>query len=110
MKESPAMTILHITRRQDWQAAQAIGSYEADSLRSQGFIHCSTPEQLPRVAETLFRGQDGLVVLTIDATRVNAPIRTENLEGGDERFPHIYGPLNLDAVVAVNDLEQMRLS
>lgn len=99
------MLILHITHRQDWQAAQAAGRYEADTLAAQGFIHCSTPEQLPRVAEALFRGQRGLVVLTIDAERVAAPIRYENLEGGDEHFPHIYGPLNLDAVVAVTDLD-----
>jgi uncharacterized protein (DUF952 family) len=97
--------ILHITKRNAWERAQALGSYRADTLESQGFIHCSTPEQVVRVANSLFRWQDDLMLLSIDREEVEAEIRYENLEGGEEVFPHIYGPLNIDAVVSVVDLK-----
>jgi uncharacterized protein (DUF952 family) len=96
-------TILHIARKTDWEQARAEGSYRADTLASEGFIHCSTPEQVIPVANHLFRGQPDLVLLVIDRDKVEAPIRDENLEGGTALFPHIYGPLNLDAVVDVLD-------
>ena len=96
-------TILHITHKTDWEQARAEGSYRADTLASEGFIHCSTPEQVIPVANHLFRGQTNLVLLVIDRDKVQAPIRDENLEGGTTLYPHIYGPLNLDAVVDVLD-------
>lgn len=99
------MIILHITRRTTWEAATAVGRYEADTLVRQGFVHCSKPEQVVDVANLLFRGQRGLVLLAIDTDRVKAPIRFENLEGGRKLFPHIYGPLNLDAVAKILPFE-----
>ena len=93
------MLILHIAEREAWREAQAAGSYEADSLTSEGFIHCSKPEQISAVANRYYRGRTDLVLLYIESERVNAEIRYENLEGGEELFPHIYGPLNLDAVI-----------
>jgi uncharacterized protein (DUF952 family) len=93
--------ILHIAKRDDWERARLSGSYAADSLTSQGFIHCSTPQQVVRVANSLFHGQHDLVLLCIDSGKVEPEIRYENLEGGEERFPHIYGPLNVAAVVSV---------
>lgn len=91
--------ILHITRREDWERAIQNGAYTADSLESEGFIHCSTPEQVPGVANTLFKGVQGLVILRIDPERVTPEIRWEFSDG--KIYPHIYGPLNLDAVVQV---------
>ena len=99
--------ILHIARRKDWIEAQASGSYRADSLATQGFIHCSTPHQVIAVANFIFRGQSDIVLLTIDTDMVVAEIRVENLEGGDKLFPHIYGPLNLDAVTQVGDFNPL---
>lgn len=90
--------ILHITTSGEWRHAMGVGIYQAASLSSEGFIHCSRREQVVRVANTFFRGQAGLVLLCIDRDRVIAQIRDENLEGGEEHFPHIYGPLNLEAV------------
>jgi uncharacterized protein (DUF952 family) len=97
--------ILHITTRDAWERATVSRSYRADTLESQGFIHCSKPEQVIRVANSLFRGQDNLVLLCIDSGEVDAEIRYENLEGGEQRFPHIYGPLNVEAVVRVLDFK-----
>jgi uncharacterized protein (DUF952 family) len=94
--------IFHVTRADDWRAAQARGAYRIStrdrSLEEEGFIHCSYAHQLAHVVSTYFRDVEGLLVLVIDPQRVNAEIRQESA-GGDERFPHIYGPLNLDAVI-----------
>ena len=90
--------ILHITTSGEWCQAVELGVYQAASLSSEGFIHCSRPEQVLQVANTVFRGNAGLVLLCIDRNQVAAPIRDENLEGGEDRFPHIYGSINLEAV------------
>lgn len=95
--------IFHITRKDDWTKARFLGAYMADSLASQGFIHCSTQLQVVRTANAFYHAQPDLVLLKIEEERVKAPIRYENLEGGTAMFPHIYGPLNLDAVLKVAD-------
>jgi uncharacterized protein (DUF952 family) len=99
-------TILHATSRDSWSAAQAQGAYAADSLAGEGFIHCSKVDQILRVANVLFRGRHGLVLLVIDPGRLTSELRWE--PGADlttERFPHVYGPIDLEAVVRVLDFE-----
>jgi uncharacterized protein (DUF952 family) len=91
-------TIYHITARTDWDAARQSGEYRADSLADQGFIHASTQAQVLRTADIFYHRQDGLVLLEIDAAKVKAEIRYEDLSGEGMLFPHIYGPLNVDAV------------
>ena len=91
--------IYHITYQVDWSFALDAGAYTADLLASQGFIHCSTREQVLPVAGRYYAGQTGLVLLCIKEEKLTAPVLYENLEGGEELFPHIYGPLNLEAVV-----------
>lgn len=95
--------ILHITTRAAWETAVAHPPYTADSLDSEGFIHCSTPAQAVGTANLLFAGQTGLVLLVIDPARLDAELIYEDLYDIGEAFPHIYGPLNLDAVVRVVD-------
>lgn len=97
--------LMHITRQEDWLKALAEGSYRADSLDSQGFIHCSSPTQVVAAANRFYRGQHGLVLLGIDSGLIQAEVRWENLEGGKDLFPHIYGPLNLEAVSKVFEFE-----
>lgn len=97
--------IYHITTATEWEGAQREGAYAADSLPTEGFIHCSTRAQVLGVANTRFRGHSGLVLLEIDVAQVQPEIRYENLEGGEALFPHIYGPLGVDAVVAVHRFE-----
>lgn len=98
-------TVTHITTRDAWNAAQRAGEYRHPSLDKQGFIHFSepTPEQLLSVANALFLGQPGLVLLVVDPSRLTAPLRYEEDEPGSLHFPHLYGPLNLDAVTEVLD-------
>src|SRR3954447_2783060 len=100
-EEDTAMpAILHITSRDGWDAAALAGNYRGDTLATEGFIHCSTPDQVVRVANARFSGRTDLVLLRIDPARLNSDLRWEMSEPG-EAFPHIYGPLNLDAVIDV---------
>ena len=92
--------MLHITTREQWERALAAGSYEADSLAGEGFMHSSAPRQAVGVANRLFRGRHDLVLLVIDPARVQAAIKHEPA-GDGETYPHVYGPLNTDAVVQV---------
>lgn len=93
-------TLFHITTAAAWTAAQAAGHYTHPSLASEGFIHCSTPAQIVATANRFYSGQRGLLLLAIESAKVQAEVRVENLTGGSELFPHIYGVLNLDAVGA----------
>jgi len=94
--------LFHIVSVADWVGRAE--TYAPSSFDADRFIHCSKSNQIEAVAKRLFRGRADLLLLTIDPNRVHAPIRYENLEGGDEQFPHIYGPLNVDAVVTVRAL------
>jgi uncharacterized protein (DUF952 family) len=95
--------ILHIGSAASWNAVQD-GDYRPASLDSEGFIHCSTRDQAVDVANNVFGGQRGLVLLVIDPARVTSPIRFEDA-GNGTLYPHIYGPLNASAVVAVEVFE-----
>lgn len=95
------LPIFHIISRDQWALAQAAGAHRGDTLDSEGFIHCSTAEQVLLPANALFRGRTDLLLLCIDAGKVQPEIRYE--QSGDLFFPHIYGPLNVDAVVNVVD-------
>lgn len=90
--------ILHITTEKEWQTAVAAGEYRADSLASEGFIHCSTVGQVLMPANQLYAGQTGLVLLKIDPAKLAAKLVYEDCYETGHQFPHIYGPLNLDAV------------
>jgi len=96
-----AETIYHITTPEAWAEAQQKGAYEPGSLAREGFVHCSTWAQLLGTADRVFRGQEGLIVLEIDAVRTGREARYENLDGGSELYPHVYGPLPPEAVSAV---------
>jgi uncharacterized protein (DUF952 family) len=93
--------------------ATRLGSYGAPSLESDGYIHCSTSRQVLPVARQFYGGQTGLVLLVIDPRRLTSVVKWERPaedlppsgipEG--QAFPHVYGPLNLEAVVGVLDFE-----
>lgn len=105
--------IYHITSRTEWNEAGKHDDYRAPSLETEGFIHCSTISQVLPVAEKYYSGQSGLLLLVIDETLLSSDLKWEPPSGGapppgvpeGDSFPHIYGPINLNAVVRVVDLE-----
>lgn len=103
-RTAPAV-IYHITTAEAWEQARQRGEYRAESLAAQGFIHCSNADQVVRVANAIFAGKRGLVLLHVDPGKLDARVVYENLEGGTELFPHVYGPIPLQAVVAVSAFE-----
>ncbi len=91
--------VFHLTTRAAYAAAFEAGVYEAPSLASEGFIHCSTREQIARTAERFYRTQSGLVILCLDAQKLGGALKYEAADG--EQFPHFYGSIPIDAIVAV---------
>ena len=100
------MQLFHITDQATWEAVKNAQAYEGDSLSSEGFIHCCFREQIEGVLSNWFKGKDNLVLLEIDPQKVRSPIKYENLGGGDDTFPHIYGPLNTDAVLTIQHIKK----
>ena len=75
--------------------------YTPPSLEAEGFVHCSTPQQVAGTARLLFAGNDDLLLLVIDPRRLAAPVRHEDLYGIGQDFPHVYGPVPREAIVEV---------
>jgi len=102
-------TLFHLALVDDWRDAQAAGAYRTSTIGQTvdevGFIHCSFRHQVDATASRYYAGRPDLVLLTIDPALVGAEVRVENLHGGEERFPHVYGPLPVSAVVAVDPYE-----
>jgi uncharacterized protein (DUF952 family) len=104
--------IFHITSRAEWDKAQQHGYYRAEGFAMEGFIHCSTLAQVLPVANNFYKGQSGLILLEIEPTLLSAELKWEPPTGGapppgvaaGDMFPHVYGPINVDAVVRVIDL------
>jgi uncharacterized protein (DUF952 family) len=95
--------ILHITTKERWETAVVTGSYRDQSLDDEGFIHCSKVQQILGPANEFYRGQSDLVLLCISASEVDAVIIYEDCYEKGTAFPHIYGPLNVNAVRQVID-------
>ncbi len=95
--------IYHIATSADWARAGQDGTYTMSTrgrtLAEEGFIHTSTAGQVALVANAFYRGEPDLLLLVIDAARVDSEIRYEPVPGHAQPYPHIYGPLNIDAVV-----------
>ncbi|WP_040797247.1 DUF952 domain-containing protein [Nocardia higoensis] len=99
-------TLVHICSSEEWTRARAAGEYRPPSLAASGFVHLSAPAQAHLPANRLFGGRRDLILLHIDTRRVAAPIRWEPGVPGDPDdmlFPHLYGPLPVEAVTAVTD-------
>jgi len=100
-----AWVIFHVADRTRWEQSLLSGTYTASTigreLADEGFIHLSTAEQVAGVAERFYRGVTNLVLLRVDETLLEAPLVYEQLGDAPEPFPHLYGALNVSAVVTV---------
>lgn len=95
--------IFHIALTEDWEAAKRVGDYRVSTrgrgLDEVGFIHGSFRDQVERIGSFHYAtSPEPVIVLDIDTGSLTVPVRIENLEGGSELFPHIYGPLPIAAV------------
>lgn len=96
--------IYHVTTAAAWQQAQEQGFYGHPSLQEEGFIHCSQEQQVAGVLERYFSGQTGLVKLVIDTEKLSSKFIFDWSPSTADTFPHVYGPINLDAVLEVQPL------
>lgn len=101
--------VYHVCLVTEWRAARGASEYTMSSngvtLAQQGFIHCCYVNQVRGVLQRFYTDvTDPMCLLQIDPTRVPAPTIAENLEGGTELFPHIYGPIPIMAVTQVTML------
>ena len=94
--------IYHLTTADEAAAAARSGSYAPQAFDADGFIHCSYLRQVRDVANRRFPGRADLVLLAIDPAKLACDVVDENLEGGTDLFPHIYGRLPMSAVVGVH--------
>ena len=95
--------IFHITDTATWQQSQVQGRHTSSTrgvdLVEEGYIHCSTADQWPGVIERYYAGATDLILLHVDEQALTSPLVYEQLPGAPDTFPHVYGPINLDAVV-----------
>ncbi|RYY70981.1 MAG: DUF952 domain-containing protein [Chitinophagaceae bacterium] len=91
--------IYHVTTNTDWQKAKAQGSYSHISLEREGFIHTCSRAQLSGVLERYYKSTPDLLLLHIDEDLLEADMKYEMAPSVNEEFPHIFGPINIDAVV-----------
>ncbi|MGZ4438693.1 MAG: DUF952 domain-containing protein [Nocardioidaceae bacterium] len=103
------MRIFHLALASHWADAVASGSYTTSTLgrtlAEEGFIHCSHESQVAGVRRAFYADvEEPVVVLTVDTARLTSPWQLDEVPGAAEPFPHVYGPLDLDAVVAVTPL------
>lgn len=95
------MVIYHIVLPEIW-AAFDVDLYKAPSLETEGFIHCSFAEQLDGVIERYYSDKDRIVVLEIESERLMSRMIKEP-STNNAVYPHIYGPINRDAIVSVTE-------
>jgi uncharacterized protein (DUF952 family) len=96
--------IYHVTTKEKWDKALAAGFYEAPSLHTEGFIHNSTAAQVRGVLERYYAEQTNLVLLHIEETKLTAELKYELAPSVNEMFPHIFGVINIDAIVKTESI------
>jgi uncharacterized protein (DUF952 family) len=95
------MFIYHIVLPENWESFKGRPSYQTESLQTEGFIHCSYESQLDAVISRYYSGVDRIVVLKLDTAKLRSKLVEEPSTNG-EIYPHLYGRLNLDAVVDID--------
>ena len=92
------MLIYHIVLPERWKSLDPDAPYEAESLATEGFIHCSYASQLEGVLKRYYSGTANVLILGIDTEELTSPL-VEEPSTNSEIYPHIYGPVNRDAIV-----------
>ncbi len=95
--------IYHIATSEDWNLHLTNSTYEPQAFSKEGFIHCSTKEQVPGVLQRYYAGVKNLILLHIEESKLTALLKYEGATNG-ELFPHVFGPINKEAIVTVENL------
>jgi uncharacterized protein (DUF952 family) len=98
------VTVLHIAERRAWSAATVSGEYTPPSVEAEGFVHCSTSEQVAATGRRYYAGRTDLLLLSIDPAQAGVPLKWEQGPDGD-LFPHLYGPIPTSAVTTVEPFD-----
>ncbi len=93
------MKIYHIVLSEVWEKFKDEKFYEAESLASEGFIHCSFADQLEAVLQRYYNDAEKVLILTIDTGKLTSKL-VEEPSTNNEIYPHIYGKINLDSVIS----------
>lgn len=99
------MKIYHLLHENQWRQTKGMDFYAPSSLEKEGFIHCSTKDQILATANRRYLGSTDLLVLVINPEKVTAKIVYEDLRGSGEKHPHIYGKLPIAAVESVTPIK-----
>ena len=94
--------LFHITTEVELTEARSRGEYRPRAFERERFVHCSYLSQVAATATRIFRGRADLVLLEIDSVQLHCEVVDENLEGGTETFPHVYGPIPLTAITRIH--------
>jgi len=97
-----SMNVFHVVLPEKWAETSDKDLYEAESLATEGFIHCSFAGQLDGVLERYYSGVERVIILEIDPTRLTSRL-VEEPSTNDEIYPHVYGPINTNAVVGAEE-------
>lgn len=94
--------VYHIVLPEVWARFKDRDFYEAESLRTEGFIHCSFAAQIEAVLQRYYKTAEKVLILTIDTERLKSkPVAEPST--GSEIYPHIYGAINRDAIVEIKE-------
>ena len=96
------MIIYHIVLPETWEIFREKDFYEAESLQTEGFIHCSFAEQIEGVLGRYYKGVEKVLILTIDSEKLTSKLVNEP-STNNEIYPHIYGQINRDAIVEIEE-------
>lgn len=102
MQQNAESLVYRIISEEEWATAQSAGEFIPDRFSAEGFVHLSGKHQVLRPANLLYKGRNDLSLLVIEVARLHAKLVYEpGSHGETEHFPHLYGHLNVDAVVRV---------
>ena len=96
--------IYHITTSSEWQKAKETGAYVAPALNEEGFIHCCDENQVDFIKEKYYSNSSSIVKLRIDTEKLTSQFVFEWSPSLEQTFPHVYGPINVEAVEGVEEV------
>lgn len=96
--------IYHITSASEWDDARQKGYYASKALKEEGFIHCCEERQIPDVLQRFYSGKKDLVKLAVQTEKLTSQLIYDWSNAIEDTFPHVYGPINLDAIIGTEQL------